>query len=95
MNILALERILCQLDKLVGHWLGFSWSGQLNAVGPGVFFLKSVPLSVHHCLDQLAEISEGAKREARLEMMLTKMQQEWESQELELTTFRDTDISIL
>ena len=52
-------------------------------------------LEVHHCLDQLAEISEGAKREARLEMMLTKMQQEWESQELELTTFRDTDISIL
>jgi len=36
-------------------------------------------LEVHHCLEQLAEVSEGAKRESRLEKMLTKMQQEWDS----------------
>lgn len=52
-------------------------------------------MEVHHCLEQLAEISEGAKREARLEKMLTKMQQDWDSQMLELTVFRDTGISIL
>ena len=52
-------------------------------------------MEVHHRLEKLAEISEGAKREARLEKMLTKMQQEWDSQMLELTAFRDTSISIL
>ena len=50
---------------------------------------------MHRHLEQLAEISERAKREARLESILTKMEEEWKSRELQLTTFRETNIKIL
>ena len=46
-------------------------------------------------LDQLAEISEKAKKENRLEKMLDKMEGEWKDLRFELTTFRDTGIPIL
>jgi hypothetical protein len=43
----------------------------------------------------LAEISEKAKKENRLEKMLDKMENEWKDLRFELTTFRDTGIPIL
>ena len=46
-------------------------------------------------MDQLSEISERAKREARLEGMLTKMEQEWQTQVLELVSFREANILVL
>jgi dynein heavy chain len=52
-------------------------------------------LQLHRYIDELTEISERAKREARLEQMLAKMELDWASQFLELTTLRDTAIPIL
>jgi len=52
-------------------------------------------LDIGDSLDQLAEISERAKREARLEAMLNKMEQEWQTQVLLLIPFRDADILVL
>lgn len=46
-------------------------------------------------MDQLAEISEKAKKENRLEKMLDKMESDWVDLRFELTTFRDTGIPIL
>ena len=46
-------------------------------------------------LPKLAEISENAKKESRLEEMLKSMKKEWESMHFEITTFRDTHIPIL
>lgn len=43
----------------------------------------------------MAEISEKAKKENRLEKMLDKMETEWKDLRLELTTFRDSEILIL
>lgn len=51
--------------------------------------------NVKEYLDQLAEISEKAKKENRLEKMLEKMESEWVDLRFELTTFRDTGIPIL
>lgn len=46
-------------------------------------------------LGRLAEISEKAEREARLERKLNEMEQEWKDQALELTAFRDTGLQVL
>jgi dynein heavy chain len=46
-------------------------------------------------LDQLADISEKAKKENRLEKMLDKMEGEWKDLRFELTTFRESGIPIL
>ena len=46
-------------------------------------------------LPKLAEISENAKKESRLEDMLKSMKHEWENMFFEITTFRDTKIPIL
>ena len=55
--------------------------------------LKS--LDVGEYLEQLGEISERAKREARLEAMLNKMEQEWQTQVLELVSFAEANILVL
>ena len=52
-------------------------------------------LDIPSCLDQLAEISEKANKEARLEAMLSKMEQEWQSQVLELVSFGEAGILVL
>ena len=52
-------------------------------------------LKVHDVLPKLAEISENAKKESRLEEMLNSMKREWETMRFEFTTFRDTSIPIL
>lgn len=46
-------------------------------------------------LPKLAEISENAKKESRLEEMLKSMKRDWESIHFDITTFRDTKIPIL
>jgi len=51
--------------------------------------------NIKEYLDQLADISEKAKKESRLEKMLDKMESEWADLRFELTTFRDTGIPIL
>ena len=51
--------------------------------------------NIKEYLDQLAEISEKAKKENRLEKMLDKMESDWVDLRFELTTFRDTGIPIL
>ena len=50
---------------------------------------------ISEVLPKLAEISENAKKESRLEEMLRSMKREWESLHFEITTFRDTQIPIL
>ena len=52
-------------------------------------------LKVTDVLPKLAEISENAKKESRLEDMLRSMKREWETMRFEITTFRDTNINIL
>lgn len=52
-------------------------------------------LKVHDVLPKLAEISENAKKESRLEEMLKSMKREWDNMRFEFTTFRDTEIPIL
>ena len=52
-------------------------------------------LKIHDVLPKIAEISENAKKESRLEDMLRSMKREWENIHFEITTFRDTDIPIL
>ena len=52
-------------------------------------------LKVTDVLPKLAEISENAKKESRLEDMLRSMKREWETMRFEITTFLDTNINIL
>ena len=52
-------------------------------------------LKVSDVLPKLAEISENAKKESRLEEMLKSMKREWEGMFFEITYFRDTQIPIL
>ena len=52
-------------------------------------------LKIHDVLPKIAEISENAKKESRLEDMLRSMKREWETIHFEITTFRDTEIPIL
>lgn len=52
-------------------------------------------LKVTDVLPKLAEISENAKKESRLEEMLKSMKAEWETMHFEITIFRDTAIPIL
>jgi len=52
-------------------------------------------MKVHDVLPKLAEISENAKKESRLEDMLKSMKREWETMRFEIITFRDTQINIL
>ena len=52
-------------------------------------------LDVSDVLEELAEISEKAKKQSRLEEMLRSMQKEWEPIHFEITSFRDTRIPIL
>lgn len=51
--------------------------------------------NIKEYLDQLAEVSEKAKKEIRLEKMLDKMENEWKDLRFELSLFRDSGISIL
>ena len=52
-------------------------------------------LKVSDVLPKLAEISENAKKESRLEEMLKSMKREWDDMRFEITEFRDTQIPIL
>ena len=52
-------------------------------------------LKVHDVLPKLAEISENAKKESRLEEMLKSMKRDWENMRFEISTFRDTKIAVL
>ena len=52
-------------------------------------------LKVSDVLPKLAEISENAKKESRLEEMLRSMKREWEDMRFEITEFRETQIPIL
>ena len=61
--------------------------------------------TLHHVLElklhegevlaKVGEISENAKKESRLEVMLKSMKNEWLTMRFEITTFRDTGIPIL
>lgn len=52
-------------------------------------------LKISDVLSKIAEISENAKKENRLEEMLKQKKREWENIHFEITTFRDTNIPIL
>lgn len=52
-------------------------------------------LKVDDILPKIAEISDNAKKESRLEEMLKSMRKDWESMHFEFKTFRDTNIPIL
>ena len=54
-----------------------------------------IEFNVSEVLPQLAEISENAKKESRLEDMLRSMKKEWESITFEITNFKDNNIPIL
>ena len=54
-----------------------------------------IQLKVSEVLPRLAEISENAKKESRLEEMLKSMKREWEKMHFEITTFKDSQIPIL
>ena len=55
---------------------------------------KVKELEIKEYLNDLADISERAKKENRLEKLLDKMESEWEDKKFELTTFRDSEILI-
>jgi len=77
------------------HWV------QIQRIANAHFNHKETSLNeikyynIKEYLDQLAEISEKAKKESRLEKMLDKMENEWKELRFELTTFRETGIAIL
>ena len=52
-------------------------------------------LDVSDVLEELAEISEKAKKQSRLEEMLRSMHRDWDGVRFDVTTFRDTNIPIL
>ena len=87
--------MLCNPALRPRHWTAIQ-KAISSPVGPDDLTLGQFRLlELHRHLDQLHDISEQARREARLEAMLDKMEREWDSAMLELTTFRDTDIPIL
>jgi len=87
--------VLCNPALKPRHWQ------EIQIVSNSTFNYKEISLNeikyfnIKEYLDQLAEISEKAKKENRLEKMLDKMETEWRDLRFELTTFRDTGIPIL
>jgi dynein heavy chain len=92
---LPIIEVLCSHDIRKRHWS--SIQSQINSpVKQEDMTLQQFKvLKLHEHLEQLTEISEMARREARLEAMLDKMEKDWTTQYLELSTFRDTKTPIL
>lgn len=87
--------VLCNPSLKQRHWV------EIQRICNATFNHKQTSLNeikyfnIKEHLDVLAEISEKAKKENRLEKMLDKMENEWKDLRFELTQFRDTGIPIL
>ena len=87
--------VLCNPCLKTRHWV------EIQTIAKANFNYKEISLNevkyfnIKEYLEQLAEISEKAKKENRLEKMLDKMDVEWRDLRFELTNFRDTGIPIL
>lgn len=87
--------VLCNPSLKTRHWTEIQQIAKANFNYQKISLSEVKYFNVKDYLDQLAEISEKAKKEARLEKMLDKMENEWVDLRFELTTFRDTGIPIL
>ncbi len=80
---LALIEVLCNKALRPRHWSVIQRVLK-SAVNLSELSLSQLALlDIPSVMDQLAEISDSAKREARLEGLLNKMEQEWEGLALE------------
>jgi len=87
--------VVCNAALRIHHWEEIKAIMKAN-INPGSLNLEGLKqVNVKEYLGQLTEVSERAKREARLERMLRKMESEWEGQVLELSPYRDTGIQVL
>lgn len=87
--------VVCNPALRSHHWEEIKLIMKAN-INPGSLNLEGLKqVNVQEYLAQLTEVSERAKREARLDRMLRKMEKEWEGQILELSSYRDTGIQVL
>lgn len=87
--------MVCNAALRIHHWEEIKAIMKAN-INPGSLNLEGLKqVNVKEYLGQLTEVSERAKREARLDRMLRKMENEWEGQVLELSPYRDTGIQVL
>lgn len=92
---LPVIEVLCNAALRPRHWAAVQAAISSTLSREDMTLGQFRYLQLHRHLNQLAEISERARREARLESMLSKMEDDWKTQVLELSSFRDTDIPIL
>jgi dynein heavy chain len=92
---MPLIEVLCSPALRPRHWADVQ-GAIASAVSQEDLTLAQVKLlQLHRSLPELTEIGERARREARLEQMLSTMEGDWTKQSLELTALRNTDIRIL
>ena len=87
--------VVCNNALRMHHWEEIKVIIKAN-IDPSTLNLEGLKaVNVSEFLTQLTDVSERAKREARLDRMLKKMEQEWQGLILETNKYRDTDILVL
>ena len=87
--------VVCNHALRNHHWEEIKMIMKAN-FDPATLNLEGLKqVSVSDFLAELTEVSERAKREARLDRMLRKMEEEWRGQVLETSQYRDTEIMVL